>query len=74
MMHHLTGGGWGTLIRPITLSAARVLPLLFLLFLPIFLGLTILFPWARPAELAADPILRHAHPYLNPQCVLPFDS
>ena len=67
MLHHLTGGGWGTLIQPITLSAARVLPLFFLLFLPIFLGLQILFPWARPAELAADPILRHVHPYLNPQ-------
>src|ERR1700722_996457 len=67
MMHHLTGGGWGVLIRPITLSAARVLPLLFLLFLPIFLGLSILFPWARPAELAADPILRHLHSYLNPE-------
>ncbi|MGA2442522.1 MAG: hypothetical protein ABSH08_16335, partial [Tepidisphaeraceae bacterium] len=65
MMHHLTGGGWGTLIHPITLSAARVLPLLFLLFLPIFLGLQVLFPWARPAELAGDPILRHVQPYLN---------
>jgi hypothetical protein len=67
MLHHLTGGGWGTLIRPITLSAARVLPVLFILFLPIFLGLQVLFPWARPAELAADPILRHVHSYLNPQ-------
>ncbi len=67
MMHHLTGGGWGVLIRPITLSAARVLPLLFLLFLPIFFGMSILFPWARPAELRADPILRHLHSYLNPQ-------
>jgi hypothetical protein len=66
MMHYLTGGGWGTLIRPITLSAAQVLPLLFLLFLPIFLGMPILFPWARPEELASDPILRHIHSYLNP--------
>ena len=35
MMHHLTGGNWGVLIRPITTSAARVLPVLFLLFLPL---------------------------------------
>ncbi|HEX4054018.1 MAG TPA: hypothetical protein VHX86_07110 [Tepidisphaeraceae bacterium] len=66
MLHCLTGGGWGVLIRPITTSAARALPLLMLLFLPIFLGLTILFPWARPAQVAHDPILLHAHAYLNP--------
>ncbi len=47
MMHHLTGGDWGVLIRPITESAARALPVLFPLFFPIFLGLSILFPWAR---------------------------
>lgn len=66
MMHHLTGGGWGVLIRPITDSAMRVLPVLFLLFLPILLGMSILFPWARPSEYAFDPILLHAHVYLNP--------
>jgi hypothetical protein len=67
MMHYLTGGGWGVLIRPITNSAARVLPLLFVLFLPIFLGMSILFPWARADELTRDPILRHVHAYLNPR-------
>jgi hypothetical protein len=66
MMHHLTGGGWGALIRPITLSAARVLPLMFILFLPIFLGLRVMFPWARPQELAADPVILHLHTYMNP--------
>jgi len=66
MMHHLTGGDWGVLIRPITTSAANVLPVLFFLFLPILLGLSILFPWARASEVADDPILLHAHAYLNP--------
>jgi len=45
---------------------AQVLPVLFLLFLPIFLGMSILFPWARTSEPAGDPILMHAHAYLNP--------
>jgi hypothetical protein len=67
MMHYLTGGGWGVLIRPIAMSAARTLPVLFVLFFPIFLGMHILFPWARPEELALDPILRHLHSYLNPE-------
>jgi hypothetical protein len=66
MVHQLTGGGWGRLIRPITSSAAQVLPVLFLLFLPIFFGMSILFPWARPSEVSDDPILQHVHPYLNP--------
>jgi hypothetical protein len=65
MMYHLTGGGWGRLIRPITLSAAKVLPVMFVLFLPVFFGMKILFPWARPEELASDAILRHVQVYLN---------
>ena len=60
MLHQLTGGDWGRLIRP------RVLPVMFVLFLPVFLGMSILFPWARAGELAGDPILQHLHPYLNP--------
>ena len=66
MMHLLTGGNWGTLIRPITSSAARMLPLLFVLFAPVLLGLHDLFPWARPEQVAHDPILIHEHQYLNP--------
>ena len=66
MMHQLTGGAWGTLIRPISASAARMLPLMFILFLPILLGLHDLFPWARPDHVANDPILLHEHKYLNP--------
>jgi hypothetical protein len=67
MMHHLTGGYWGILIRPITTAAQRTLPLLFILFLPVFLGLPELYPWARPAQVNADAILAHIHSYLNPQ-------
>jgi len=65
MLHVLTGGGWGVLIRPIGNAAARVLPLMFLLFIPVLFGMRILFPWAQPVE-TLDPILRHAHRYLNP--------
>jgi hypothetical protein len=67
MMHQLTGGNWGVLIRPIAAAATRVMPLMFVLFLPMLLGLRYLFPWSRPDELHTDPILMHLHPYLNPQ-------
>ena len=66
MTHVLTGGGWGAITRPIFLSAARVLPLLAVLFVPILFGLSTLFPWARADEVAHDAVLRHAHAYLNP--------
>src|SRR5690242_6234742 len=65
MLHVLTGGGWGVLIRPIGNAAARVLPLMFILFIPVLLGMRILFPWAQP-ESMLDPILKHDHAYLNP--------
>ena len=61
MMHHLTGGGWGFVIRRILEAAFGTLPLLALLFLPLLFGLHYLYPWADPARMAADPILRDKH-------------
>ncbi|HEY6455850.1 MAG TPA: hypothetical protein VIY90_11290 [Steroidobacteraceae bacterium] len=66
MVHVLTGGAWGDLIRPHLLAAARVLPLLALLSLPVLFGETILYPWAGPAGLAHDALLHAQSWYLNP--------
>src|SRR5262245_16658501 len=52
MLHHLSGGAWGLIIRRLLETAARTLPLLAVLFLPIVLGLPSLYEWARPAALA----------------------
>lgn len=65
MMHHVTGGAWGDLIRPQLNAAAMTLPFLGLLFIPILLGISTLFPWARPDLVSADALLRHKHLYLN---------
>ena len=47
MLHHLTGGSWGLVIRrPLKSGAMNVLPLAFL-FLPIALGVHSLYPWAH---------------------------
>lgn len=67
-LHHLTGGEWGLMIRRVLEAAARTIPVLAVLFLPILLGAKVLYPWARPEEVAADPLLRHQAAYLN----LPF--
>jgi hypothetical protein len=66
MLYHLVGGAWGFPIRRLLESAALTLPLLALLFVPLLFGLSELYAWARPAAVAADPLLQHKQPYLNP--------
>ena len=38
MLHHMSGGGWGVVLRRILEAAARTLPWMALLFLPIAFG------------------------------------
>ena len=49
MIHQLTGGAWGYDLRPGLLAAARVLPLLALLALPLLFGVNALYP-GRPRD------------------------
>src|SRR6202161_3496844 len=58
MIRHLTGGGWGTVIRRILGAAMRTLPLLFVLFIPIFFGIHKLYIWAQPLANIEDKHLR----------------
>jgi hypothetical protein len=58
MIRHLTGGGWGMVIRRILGAAMRTLPLLALLFIPILLGMHRLYIWAQPLDTIADKHLR----------------
>jgi hypothetical protein len=66
MLHHMTGGTWGIPIRRVLEAGTRTLPLMLVLFLPVFFGLSRLYMWAQPALVAADPILEYKKPYLNP--------
>lgn len=65
MLHHLSGGGWGLVIRRILEAATRVIPLMFVLFLPLIFGLKPLYEWARPEAVAQSVVLQHKAPYLN---------
>jgi hypothetical protein len=58
MIRHLTGGGWGMVIRRILGAAMRTLPLLALLFIPIIFGMHKLYIWAQPLDRVADQHLR----------------
>src|ERR1700690_449462 len=58
MIRHLTGGGWGMVIRRILGAAMRCLPLMAVLFVPILFGLPKLYIWSRPLDAIADKHLR----------------
>lgn len=65
MLHHLTGGAWGLIIRRTLEASSRTLPLLAVLFVPLLFGLADLYSWARPDLVAGDELLQHKSPYLN---------
>src|SRR4029079_15626026 len=56
MVHQLSGGAWGGVIRPPIGAAARVLPVMTLFFLPIVVGMTYLYPWTNADLVAHDEI------------------
>ena len=58
MIRHLTGGGWGMVIRRILGAAMRTVPLLAVLFIPVILGIKKLYIWAQPLENITDKHLR----------------
>ena len=64
MIQHLSGGAWGV-FRRIFEASSRTLPLLIVLFLPVLLGMTTLYPWTHADAVQADEALRHKAPYMN---------
>ena len=68
MLQHMSGGGWGVVLRRILEAAARTLPWMAVLFLPIAFGARELYPWTDAAKVATDHVLQEKAIYLN----LPF--
>jgi len=60
MIRHLTGGGWGVVIRRVQGAAMRTLPLLTVLFIPILIAVAQgrVYPWAMPLESLSDEHIR----------------
>jgi hypothetical protein len=65
MVHQLSGGAWGVLIRRPIGAASRVIPLMTVLFLPIALGVMRIYPWTNAELVAHDEALQHKQLYLN---------
>jgi hypothetical protein len=64
MVQYLSGGAWGLFARRVFEASTRTLPLMLVLFVPIAMNLTTLFPWSRP-EAATDPVIQDKALYLN---------
>ena len=60
MIRHLTGGGWGMVIRRILGAAMRTLPLLAILFIPMLIAVWQhrIYPWAMPLDAIQDARIR----------------
>jgi len=65
MIHQLSGGAWGVLIRRPIGAAVRVLPVLSVLFLPIAFGMPHLYEWTHADVVARSEVLQHKQLYLN---------
>jgi hypothetical protein len=64
MLNHLTGGLWGLVPRRFHEAAARTLPAMGALFVPVLLGATSIYVWAG-SEAAGDDLIREKSAYLN---------
>jgi hypothetical protein len=59
MIRHMTGGGWGMVIRRVLGASMRTLPLMAALFIPLaWFGVPRLYPWAMPLEAIQNPTIR----------------
>jgi hypothetical protein len=63
ILQYVTGGAWGVVSRRILEAGSRTLPVIFVLFIPIMLGVTYLYEWSH---LSTDKIIQHRQPYLSP--------
>ncbi len=65
LLLHLSGNHWGLTIRRVNEASSGTVVLMAILFIPILLALPVIFPWARPATVAAQPLLQYKSFYLN---------
>jgi hypothetical protein len=64
MLHYLTGGSWGLVIRRPLEAGAVTVALMALAFLPVALGIKSLYPWAGAPSIAPEAASGN-HAYLN---------
>jgi hypothetical protein len=61
MIHALTGGRWGLMLRPVLAPAALTVPWLLIAIVPVFIAIPALYPWVHQSGIRPD-VAAH---YLN---------
>jgi len=65
LIHGMSGGGWGRTIRRVVEAAFQTVPLMALLFVPIWLNVASIYPWADPEFVHQHELLVKKSEYLN---------
>jgi hypothetical protein len=67
MLQYVTGGEWGLMVRRPLGAAARTMPLMFVLFLPILtpMGMQAVYPWMNGEWMGENPLLHGKLAWLN---------
>ena len=66
MVHHLVGGRWGFATRRLLEGGTRTMLLMFVLGIPVLLGIHELYEWSHEDVVASDEILQKKAVFLNP--------
>lgn len=66
MIYHLTSGRWGFVLQRPFEAAARLMPAMLLLFVPVLFSMHSLYEWTHEHVIAHDELVQHKLPYLNP--------
>ena len=65
LLHHLTRASWSTVLRKLTESMMSTIPFMFVMMIPVLLGMHELYHWTHEDVLATDIILQNKAAYLN---------
>ena len=65
LIHGMSGGAWGLAIRRVVEAGYQTLPLIALLFLPLWLGVSRIYEWADPEVVGHHTALARKAGYLN---------
>lgn len=66
MLHHLTGGRWGDVMRPLLETGQRNLLLMLVMGLPLLVFMRDIYPWAQPRELLSAKLVHQRDIWTNP--------
>jgi len=65
LLHHLTGGSWAVPLRRPFEAAGSLIVLMAIFFVPVLLGIRVLYIWTDPEVLAHHAEIAHKTPFLN---------